>query len=73
MQVFVRDMESPIRMKSRLFIERRPAKMASMDRGHLRRSFVVLALNVMTLRSLDPNISGTNKKGPVIPGLKRFR
>lgn len=71
MQVFVRDMESPIRMKSsRLFIERRPAKMASMDRGHLRRSFIVLA---MTLRFLDPNISGTNKKGPVIPGLKRFR
>ena len=81
MQIFIRNMESPVRMKSRFFIERRPAKMeAGRDRPgdmifHLCRlpfSFSVLALNVMTLWLLDPDISGTDKKGSVIPGHKRF-
>lgn len=80
MQVFIRDMESPVRMKSRFFIERRPVKMgAAMGRlgeiFHLRRlssSFIVLALDVTTLGFLDLNITGTDKKGSVVPGYKRF-
>jgi hypothetical protein len=53
---------------------------AGMDRPgdmifHLRRlssSFSVLALDVVTLWFLDPDIPGNDKKGSVIPGRKRF-
>ena len=78
MQVFIRDMESSARLKSRFFIERRPAKMGvGIDRPgglifHLRRLSNVLALNEMTLWFLDSDISGTDKKGSVILGWKRF-
>lgn len=80
MQVLIWDMESPVRMESRLFIERRPVEIgARRDRlrkiFHLRRSsssFSVVALNVMTLWFLNRNITRTNKKGSVILGRPMF-